>query len=250
MSAEKGAIVGLRILCAFGACVAAGVFLGCAQPPKVEPHGLPEKIFPMPAGTRAQPRRSPEALGSAIVALYPTLGGYPPRYQDEAHRDQLYARWTDIWLDATAYPPGSLGDEEARLFLLAELYRMGHNLDVRDAGPEANRYVTECLSLFSRSRACNLSAARFLLSIAGGPGSDHLDRAQVSLEVLREEYRPVVDEETEAGFVFLYLHRLDHVAAKAQIDYYLTHFPDTQRAADFQRMRTALDRPIRRRQQP
>jgi hypothetical protein len=213
----------------------------CAKPPP-GPHGLVDRVFALPDGSRAAPTRSVPDLAAGIDALRPSIGAYPPRFADEADRERVYAEWCDLLLDANALAAPSVTEEQRRL-LLGELYRMGHNLDVLGAAERADASLRECLRVAPRSIPCHRSNASFLLS-TGMPDGSHLDRAEASLRVMREELGPAPDEGTEAGFVFLYVYRRDGVAAKKQVDAYLSHFPNGPRAEIFRKMRPALDRPI------
>jgi hypothetical protein len=226
-------------------CAAALVAVACAKP-QIGPHGLPNRLFPLPEGSRAAPTRNVLELAGAVDGLNPSLGGYPPRFADEADRERVYAEWCDLLLDARALSP-VLATEEHRLLLLAELYRMGHNMDVIGAAELAAETVAECLGVAPRSVGCHRSNS-FLMLQAGWPDGSHLDRAEASLEVLREELGPEPDEQTEAGFVYLYVYRLDNAAAQRQIDFYLERFPSSPRAEKFRQLRRGLDRPIQRRE--
>lgn len=219
-----------------GALLLAVAIAACATPARTGPHGLPEKVFPPPHDTREYPRRSLAELEGAAVALYPVLGAYPPRFENAGHREQVYAVWVDLALDAEAIPRAQ--QPERRLFVLAEVYRLGHNLDVAGAGERADGYLNACLSRFPESSRCNRSAAWFYLSVVPTPA--RLAQAERSLTLLRRQAAPEVSENAEAGFVFLAIARRDVPGARAQIDRYLRLFPDSERANDLRRMRDRL----------
>jgi len=172
----------------------------------------------------------------SVRDLQPIIGRYPPRLRDEAHRQDVYEAWIDVV--ASAEGLGSEAPEEARLYLLAELYRQGHNLDVRGAAELADSNLGRCLDLFPRSRPCNLSASFFYLSII--PTAETLSKAERSLMALRREASPGFDEEAEAGFIFLYLQSRDVDRTRGQIERYLRLFPSSGRADDFRVMRDHL----------
>jgi len=223
-----------------GALLLAAVVAGCATPTRTGLHGLPEKVFPPPRAAREYPRRSLAELEGAAVALYPVLGAYPPRFADARHREQVYAVWAELALDADAIPRGE--QPERRLFLLAEVYRLGHNLDVTGAGERADGYLDACLSRYPESSRCNRSAAWFYLSVVPTPA--RLAQAERSLTLLRAQAAPEPSENAEAGFVFLAIARRDAPGARAQIDRYLRLFPDSARANDLRRMRDHLGEDI------
>jgi len=229
-----------------GALLIAAAVGGCATPARTGLHGLPEKTFPPPQGVREYPQRSLADLEGAAVSLYPVLGAYPPRFTDARHREQVYAVWAELALDAGAIPRGE--QPERRLFLLAEVYRLGHNLDVAGAAERADGYLDACLSRYPESSRCNRSAAWFYLSVIPTPA--RLAQAERSLTLLRAQSAPEPSENAEAGFVFLALARRDVPGARAQIDRYLQLFPDSARADDLRRMRDRLGDEIRPRTAP
>ena len=213
---------------------------GCASRPPVGPHGLPEKIFDLSSGS-CTTRPSAAEASKRMTRLAAAIGHYPPTYEDEADRESIYAAWSALLLCAEALP----GDRHAedRHALLAELYRQGHNLDVRGAAGKAASNLQECLFEFPDSVACNLTASYFYLSVE--PTPEHLAIAEHSLSVLREQALPGYSDDAEAGFVFLFLYRRDAAGARAQIARYLELFPNGARAGDFRRIRDHLGDEIR-----
>jgi hypothetical protein len=209
--------------------------------PEQPPLRVASRTLDLPAPSRTHATRSVDEIFAGIAALYPNIGSWPPRFEDEGHRDRIYAAWSDLLADALACDWGPHGEEQ-RLFALAELYRMGHNFDVAGSADEADAHLRECLARFPRSVPCNLSSAWFFLSVQPTPGS--LARAQRSLETLRDVHEPAKDEEVEAGWVFLHFYRRDPEATRRQIDRYLTEFPDGPRAAMFRKMRDGLGEEI------
>jgi len=213
---------------------------GCASRPPLGPHGLPEKIFDLPSGS-CTARPSAAEAGEKMTRLTAAIGHYPPTYKDEADRESIYAEWSALLLCAEALPAGRHAED--RFALLAELYRQGHNLDVRGAGERAASNLQECLVEFPDSVTCNLTASYFYLSVE--PTPEHIAIAERSLTVLREQALPGYSDDAEAGFVFLFLYRRDEEGARAQIARYLELFPNGARAGDFRKMRDHLGGGIR-----
>jgi hypothetical protein len=196
------------------------------------PLAMPE---PEPGHTSA---RSADQIEADADALDPVLGHWPPQIADEAERSQVYARWRSLVLDARALKPEAV-TEQRRLEILGEVYRQGHNLDVDDAAELADRTLQECLGLYPHSARCNWSLVYFDLSVA--PASDRLDEIESSLRTLRTD-RSRAERAVEAETVLLRLFQGDRKGAVAQIDNYLTEFPDGQNAETFRDVRRKLSR--------
>jgi hypothetical protein len=214
---------------------------GCTSKPPPGPHGLPEKTFELPAPRLCKrPLTGPE-IGAELDALTSVIGRYPPRFVDEAHRESTYTRWAEAIACAEALPLDR--HEEGRLFLLAELYRQGHNLDVIGAGEKAAYNVDRCLVAFPASTVCNTTASYLYLSVE--PTEERLASAERSLATLRQLALPGYSDDAEAGFVFLYIYRRDPERVRGQIARYLELFPGTSRADDFRKIRDHLGEEIR-----
>lgn len=210
--------------------------VGCTASDTRPPHGLSAKTFPMPAMPAGPPGASFASVDAEIAILQQSIGGYPPRFSSEGQRDAIYTRWANALLQAR----GLNGDgehREAKLYLLSELYRQGHNLDVQGSAPLAMETVERCIELYPRSRQCHLSASLFYLSVTGPP--QRLDKAERSLIVLREEAAPRLDENAEAGFIRLAIARENRAEANRLIEQYLVAFPRSPRAETFRKFQTA-----------
>jgi hypothetical protein len=212
------------------------VLAGCASPAPLGPHGLPDKTFELPPPGPCTLPLSASFVDATLRRLTAVIGRYPPKYVDEAHREATYAEWSAFLQCAEAIPADR--DPEKRFYLLAELYRQGHNMDVVGAAEKAASNLDACLQAYPRSIACNATASYFYLSIQPTPES--LAIAERSLTVLREESLPELSEDAEAGFVFLRLYERDPAATRAQIDRYLAHFPVGERADAFRKIREHL----------
>ncbi len=219
------------------ACAALATCLAaCSASDTRPPHGLSAKTFPMPAMPAGPPGASLASVGGEVAILQQSVGGYPPRFTSEGQRDAIYTRWSRALLQARGLP-GDPEHLETKLYLLSELYRQGHNLDVQGAAPLAMSTVERCIELYPRSRKCHFSASLFYLSVTGPPQA--LDKAERSLIVLREEAAPTLDENAEAGFIRLAIAREDRAEANRLIEQYLIAFPRSPRAETFRRFQTA-----------
>lgn len=186
------------------------------------------------AGTPKPLRHSTELLAELPRQLNPHIGGYPPRYTSAAERERLYQVWTDLLQEARHAVSAEDQSETAR-YLLAELYRMGHNLGVAEAAEAAQQEIHDCLRRYDASMACHFSAVRYYLSVA----PLQLDRAEASLKSLREQFGADFNEEVERGFVFLSIYRGDMQTALRRADDYIAMFPQSPFIKDFQKLREA-----------
>lgn len=141
--------------------------------------------------------------------------------------------WTDLLRDANALPQ----DSEDFLFLNAQLYRQGHNMDVRYAAQKSDEYIQSCISAYKNSEKCHLEATYLYLQI----GPPNIKLAKKSLKVLKKMYKPKLSEEVEAGYVFVYLYSRDNKGAIKQIKKYLTEFPNAGRAEMFRKILAGLE---------
>jgi hypothetical protein len=72
--------------------VAAG--LGCAARDPRPPHGLTMKAYSLPAAPAVLPVATFASVETDVEGLQATIGRYPPRFDSEEHRDEIYARWS------------------------------------------------------------------------------------------------------------------------------------------------------------
>jgi hypothetical protein len=129
------------------------LFCACAVKVADPPHGLSMKVYPMPEAPPVLPVATFESVERDVATLQLTIGRYPPHFESEEQRDEIYARWSAALTEARSLDTS--GDRlEVKLYLLSELYRQGHNLDVRGAAPEALATVERCIALFPRSPFC------------------------------------------------------------------------------------------------
>lgn len=220
-------IAGLALLC------------GCAAVPPAsttdpQPFALRTAQAPLPMPRNTPPElefSTAEALLPQVEALYPDLGRWPPAYTSAAERQRLYARWTRLLNVARVLEAQEQQSEPSR-YVLAELYRLGHNLGVAEAGVEAQRVFEACIAAYTHTIACHFSAIRYYLMVT----PLQLERAERSLGALRGQLSPEFNEEVERGYVFLYTLRDDRVAAARQIQDYLALFPQSAHAAGFRQL--------------
>jgi hypothetical protein len=209
----------MKVLIFISVILASGISLAGS------PSSLPEKIFEIPELGREESVRNLDSLISEAKVLNSVIGHYPPAYTSEEQRDKTYALWSDLLLDANAFPR----DSESSLFLNAQLYRQGHNMDVRYAAQKSDEYIQSCISAYKQSERCHLEATYLYLQV----GPPNIKLAKKSLKALKRMYKPKLSEEVEAGYVFVYLYSRDNKGAIKQINKYLKEFPHANRAEMF-----------------
>lgn len=216
--------------------VAAIYLCSCAsQQQKVPRTNLNEKVFELDPVTIQAPTMTFSEIEKSVGALNRFVGSYPPRFSDEAEREAIYKKWLSLVSEAEAFNSINQNSEES-LYLLSELYRQGHNMDVKGSAEKALGNLESCLSFFPKSVPCNFSASYFYLSI----GPNYLDKAEQSLSALKQHFSPNLNDEVEAGYVFLYLYRQNVPMAKKQIDIFIENFPASSRVAAFTNIRENL----------
>ena len=215
----------------------AGIYLAsCAsQQSKIPGTDINEKVFELNPAQLEVPTMSFEVIENEIGALNKYIGSYPPRFANENERELVYKKWHSLVSEAEAYNKINSNTEKS-LYLLSELYRQGHNMDVSGSAEKALSNLDSCLLVNEHSIPCNFSASYFYLSI----GPKYLDKAEKSLLVLKNHYSPKLNHEVEAGYVFLYLYRQNVPKAKNQIDLFIQSFPDSSRVSTFTNIKENL----------
>jgi hypothetical protein len=200
------------------------------------PHQLPAKIFEMPELDRTEISREISVLIGEADQLNPKIGGYPPDFNSEFDREGVYLLWGDLLADAVIFNRTSQ-DSEKSLFLLSQLYRQGHNMDVRNAAQKANASILKCLDVYPKSIPCHFEASYFYLQVS--PTNTKL--AKKSLVFLKKQFKKNPNENVESGFVFLHLYSGENKKAIKQIKYFIKTFPDSSRVNSFAQLKEAIE---------
>ncbi|MGD8914788.1 MAG: hypothetical protein PVI97_18795 [Candidatus Thiodiazotropha sp.] len=212
------------------------MLLGCQTQPINPMTGMADKVFELPSYDQRVPSLSLAEIEKEIKKLNSVIGGYPPKFTSTQHRDMTYVTWANLLQETLAYQTTEDGTEQI-LYLLSELYRQGHNLDVRHSAENAKKSIDECLGVNNHSVPCNFSAVYFYLSV----NPKYADKAEKSLSFLRGHYAPKPNHEVERAYVTLYIFKQDAVAAREQIDYFIQTFPDSPDREIFEKIRSGLD---------
>lgn len=180
----------------------------------------------MPDRATGVPLKPFEQVQSRINDLNAFIGSYPPQLGSADQRDLVYKQWSEAMQAAWLIEDRATGTEST-LWMLSELYRQGHNLDVMGAGARAMQTLDRCLAAYQASVACHLSASYFYLSV----NPTFAPKGEASLIRLRELLKPKVDMEVERGFVFAYLYQGRTAETVKQLDYFLTLDPKAEWAS-------------------
>ncbi len=205
---------------------------------------IKERAFELNPVQLSAPTMTFNEIDNEIGGLNRYIGSYPPRFSSEIEREQIYKKWLVQVSEAEAYNNANSNTEKS-LYLLSEIYRQGHNMDVKGSAEQALKNLDSCLSSHEKSIPCNFSASYFYLSI----GAAYLDKAEKSLSILKSHYSPRLNDEVEAGYVFLYLYRQNVPMAKKQIELFIRSFPNSSRVAAFQNIKENLGDTIEWKQQ-
>jgi tetratricopeptide (TPR) repeat protein len=182
------------------------------------------EMLPMPNRIAASTVPSAEVIAKRIAGLNSYIGGYPPQIANDQQRAQVYKDWTDLlrigWKLEDAAPQA-----EFSLYVLADLYRQGHNLDVDGAAQKAMDALDRCLAAYPDSVSCHWTASYLYLSIHPSVAP----KGEASLLRLRQLLKDQPSKEVERGLVFAYLSQQKMDEALRQMDYYLTLVPGDER---------------------
>lgn len=161
----------------------------------------------------AEQLSSQSSLEEAVDHLNQYIGSYPPRIESDKHKAEIYQEWKKCLQEALALRQ-ELGDTEKVLFLLGELYRQGHNMDVEGAASKAQAIYDISLSRFPDSYEIHLFASYFYLSI----NPRYAPKGEAILDRLREIVGNRNDFEVERGYLFAYLYqdRIDEAIQQAE----------------------------------
>lgn len=227
----------MKILTIFLLFFASG---GCfAKSAKIPGTNVDEKALELKISQLTKPSLNFEELEKEVSNFNNYIGSYPPRFSSNKERDSIYKKWLSITSEAEAFAKDNPETEQA-LYILSELYRQGHNMDVIGSAEKALSNLKHCLTKYEKSIPCNLSASYLYLSI----GEGYLGAAEKSLEILRKQFSPKKNAEVEAGYVMLYLFQRNNIKAKIQIDQFISEFPNSERVEHFLKIKESLGNKI------
>ena len=184
--------------------------------------------FDLPETSLDTPPATVQELDQQVSALNKVIGSFPIRVSTDDDRQAVYRQWSaalqQAWAIERKQPRA-----ESTYGLLADLYRQGHNLDVKRTADRADNTITLCLAAYPDSIRCNFVAAYFYLSV----NPKFAPKGEAALVHLRELFKPRVNLEVEKGFVFAYLFEGRKDQARTQLTYFLTLDPQADWARKF-----------------
>jgi hypothetical protein len=160
-----------------------------------------------------------EKIQSRADILALTLGSYPPPFKKPEDRQGVYGVWSEV-LAAALEVEAKQGDSEPVAHVLAELYREGHNLDVKECVEKAIAIFKLGLAKFPDSIPINFEAAHFYLDIGNAAPAENV---LLHLRVLRNTTE---DIEIEHPLLFAYLYQNKQTEALKQVDHCLALQPN------------------------
>ncbi|SHG98539.1 hypothetical protein SAMN05428948_2184 [Massilia sp. CF038] len=177
--------------------------------------GLSTKLpLPAPAAAGIVKLSTYEQLMPLVLRMNNILGSYPPKLATAQERAKAFTLWEQALQQAWLIEKQDANSENT-LFLLAEVYRQGHNLDVDGTAARAGETVDRCIAAYPDSVRCHFSAAYLYISL--NPST--LPKAMKSLERLRLLHAPRFNSEVERGIFFAHLYAGDKEKASKQLDY-------------------------------
>ena len=170
-----------------------------------------------------------------LLRLNNYAGSYPPRFRDDREKRNVISEWKSLekklaFIDLENSPT------EQELYILGELHRIGHNLDMNGSGKAAMKVIDLCINYFANSVKCHFSASYFYLSIP----PKWIHKAKRSLDYLKSHFSPILNEEVESGYVFYFIMKQDVINAKKQIEFFNDNFPMSSRVEMFILIRESL----------
>lgn len=218
------AIAAVFLFASFGTVVRAQ---GNRQPLAVPPQTLKVPVLKL------------DQLRDEVNALNAFIGGYPPRWVNDAERAEVYRRWGDALQNARAYVVQAPKDVRIH-FLLAELFRQGHNMDVAGTADSAEDAINHCLDLNADYVPCLFSSSYFYMSL----DAKFANRAKRSLLRLKRIFGAKPNLEVERALVQVYANQGKRADALKQVDYYLKLDPGSAWAKNMKKsLRTATPQP-------
>jgi tetratricopeptide (TPR) repeat protein len=120
------------------------------------------------AMTALSPELRAQSLSEAMDKLTSVADTYPARVTDE-NREEINVLWKSIETGLLHYRSEQPTPDENIEFLLGELYRLGHNLDVPEAAAKATSHFRAALAINPTNAKTHLHLGRHLTFINEAP---------------------------------------------------------------------------------
>lgn len=220
-----------RVLCALLLAVA------CARAPQDDAGYLGARTLPKDPANWV-PKRDLQHLVEETAGMNQRLGRYPATFANEEEHASAYRDWRELLFDARVVARPADG-VEARMWVLGELYRYGHDLSLRGAAELSDDNLSACVAQFPESVVCNGSLSMLYLSVKPTPA--RMERVERSLEVLRRSPDEDIAQFALAQYVHLRLVERDAPATRKAIDEYVAKYPKGRMAQQLIALRPRVD---------
>ena len=186
--------------------------------------------FPYTTGTFTI--KTLEEIERVSNKLNSKIGSYPPRFKNERDRKKTYKIWSEAILSAERLRKEEQ-DSERILCLLSNLYRQGHNMEVRECGQKTEDILNTALKIYPESVPIHFQASYAYLQFS----PRYAPKGEQSLLKLRELLNTNRNKKVEEGLLFAYLAQKRNEDAYKQAKHCLTIDPGNQ---FFQQVEEAL----------
>lgn len=158
-------------------------------------------------------------LTEAIEKLEAVADGFPPRVTD-ANRQEVMELWKWVESGMLQYRAGRSAPDENAEFLLGEIYRLGHNLDVPGAAEKAVSHFNAALAINPANSKAHLMLGRHLTFTGDDAGGQRELLLGVALDPRGASDRSLFD------LAFNSYQQKQFALAAAFADRYLKMHPD------------------------
>jgi len=159
-------------------------------------------------------------ISEAIAYLNSVAGTWPVKFESQSQEDDVLSYWGNII--SKAQQSYEKEETEESICNLSDLFRIGHNMDVKNCAQNASNSIVRCLELFPDSYRGNLVASYFYLSI----DRSFAPKGEECLKKLQEVSPIKPCMEAERGLVFAYLYQDKQDLAISQAKAFTKMFGD------------------------
>jgi len=225
-----------------GACVLCALLLamGCTRGPGKDTGYYSTNALPQDVPGWV-PKRNLEQLVHDTGVMTDRIAAHNAQLASGEEREAIYRDWRELLLDARVVARPADGFM-VRMWVLGELYRLGHKLGLYGAAELADDNLSACVAQFPTSVPCNGSLALLYLSVKATPA--RLARTEASLDVLRHAPQPAVVEIAFVETVYLRVAQRDAAGARVAIDEYLASYPQGEYASQLASFRPEVDEAV------
>ena len=166
-----------------------------------------------------------EQLKEEQRKLNRALGGYPASFFMANHKKQVYQKWTEILIATAKFQPSNKQEASDRVYLLGELFRNGHNMNIAGSTEEADKAISTCLHYEPESIRCQFSAALFYMTV----NEQFFPEVEQQLATLKQYYGEDRNADVEIAYAYYYVYSDQYDLAVEQIDLVLSEFEELKK---------------------